>query len=116
MRLPELQNDDKETMKLRSERLLEGWEGIEQMLHYQSLPYVPKVICLELINRYHDDLLAGHCGLEKTCKLIARKYYRPALQRDIKAYVKGCDVCLTSKAVRHKPYGDLQSLPVLTHR
>ncbi len=28
----------------------------------------------------------------------------------------GCDVCLTSKAVRHKPYGDLQSLPVPTHQ
>ena len=30
--------------------------------------------------------------------------------------MKGCDVCLASKAVRHKPYGDLQSLPIPTHR
>ena len=30
--------------------------------------------------------------------------------------MKGCDVCLASKAVRHKPYGDLQFLPVPTHR
>ncbi len=107
MRLPELQDDDKEAMKLRSEGLPEGWEDIEQVLHYQGLPYVPKVIRSELISRHNDDPLAGHFGIEKTRKLIVRKYYWPTLRRDIYTYVKGCDVCLTSKAVRHKPYGDL---------
>ncbi len=38
------------------------------------------------------------------------------LRRDVKAYVKGCDVCLASKMVHHKPYGDLQSLLIPTHR
>ncbi len=116
MRLPELQDDDKEAMKLRSEGLPEDWEDIEQVLHYQGLPYVPKVIRSELISRHYDDPLAGHFGIEKTLELIARKYYWPTLQRDVKAYVKGCDICLTSKAVRHKPYGDLQSLPIPTYR
>ncbi len=116
MRLSELQDDDKEAMKLRLEGLSEGWEDIEQVLHYQSLPYVPKVIRSELISKYHNDPLAGHFGIEKTRKLIARKYYWPTLQRDVKAYVKGYDVCLTSKAVCHKPYGYLQLLPIPTHR
>ncbi len=86
------------------------------MLHYQGLPYVPKVIHSELISRHHDDPLAGHFGIEKTRELIARKYYWPTLRQDVKAYVKGCDVCLASKAVRHKPSGDLQLLPVPTYR
>ena len=30
--------------------------------------------------------------------------------------MKGCDICLALKAVQHKPYGDLQSLPVPTYR
>ena len=30
--------------------------------------------------------------------------------------MRGCDVCMASKAVHHKPYGDLQSLPVPTYR
>ena len=34
----------------------------------------------------------------------------------MKTYVKGCDICLASKAVRHKPYGDLQLLPIPTHQ
>ena len=37
------------------------------------------------------------------------------LRRDVKAYVKRCDVCLASKEVRHKPYEDLQSLPVIIY-
>ncbi len=115
MRLPELQDDDKKAIKLRSEELPEGWEDIEQMLHYQGLLYVPKVICSELISRHHNNPLVGHFGIERTCKLIARKYYWPMLRQDVEAYVKGCDVCLASKVVCHKPNGDLQSLPVPIH-
>ena len=37
------------------------------------------------------------------------------LCHDVDNYVKGCDVCLASKAIWHKPYGDLQSLLVSTH-
>ncbi len=117
IRLFELQDDDKEAKKLRSEQVLpESWKDINQMLHYQGLLYILKVIRLELISRHHDNPLAGHFGIEKTCKLIARKYYWPTLPQNIEAYVKGCDVCLASKAVCHKPCGDFQSLPVPTHR
>ena len=34
---------------------------------------------------------------------------------DVEDCIRGCNVCLASKAVCHKPYGDLQSLPVPTH-
>lgn len=33
----------------------------------------------------------------------------------MKAYNWECKVCLALKAIRHKPYNDLQSLLVLTH-
>ena len=65
MRLPELQDDDKEARK---------WT-------------------------------AGGLGRYRAGAPLSRpSYYWPTLRRDI--------VCLASKAVRHKPYGDLQSLPV----
>ena len=37
------------------------------------------------------------------------------LHRDVKDYVRRCNVCLALKVVRHKPYSDLQSLPIFTH-
>ena len=54
--------------------------------------------------------------MDKTRELIARKYYWPSLRNYIEAYVKACDGCLASKAVRHKPYGNLQLLAVPTQR
>lgn len=35
---------------------------------------------------------------------------------NVKAYIKGYDVCLASKTVRYKLYGDLQSLPISIYR
>ena len=116
LRLQELQESDSQAQKVRAEGLQESWEDIEGVLHHQGLPFVPETIRTELISRHHDDPLAGHFGIEKTRELIARKYYWPTLRHDVEIYVKGCDVCLASKAVRHKPYDDLQSLPIPTYR
>ena len=65
---------------------------------------------------HHDDLLAEHFGIDKTRELVGRKYYWPNLRKDVKNFIRGCDVCLTSKAVRHKLYRDLQFLPVSSHQ
>ena len=77
---------------------------------------MPKIVHFDLINRYHDDPLAGHFGVNITRILIGQKYYWPCLKKDVKSYVKECDVCFASKTVRHKPYSDLQSLPIPTHQ
>ena len=69
-----------------------------------------------MISYYYDDPLAKHFGIDKTRELVDRKYYSLSLRKDVKNYIRGCDVYLASKAIRHKPYGDLQSLPVPTHR
>ncbi len=101
--------------RIREQGLKDGWdEDADRVLQHQGLPYVLVVIGTELISRHHDDPLAGYFGINNTRELIARKYYWPSLQTDVEAYVKACNVCLASKAVRHKPYGDLQSLPVPT--
>ena len=93
-----------------------GWEDFERVLQYQELLYVPEIIRFEVISCHHNDPLAEHFGIDKTRELIGRKYYRLSLRRDVESYVQGCDVCLTSKAICYKPYRDLQSLPIPTHR
>ena len=112
MRLPELYNDYQEAKKLMSEKLPKGWEDNKQVLHYKDLPYVSKVICLDLISRHYNTPFAGYFDIEKTQELIARKYYWPMLQQDIKVYIKSCNICLASRAVCNKLYGDLKLLPV----
>ena len=46
-------SEEDHTQKIRAE-MLDGWEDVEGILHYQ----------------------AGHFGIEKTWKLVARKYYQ----------------------------------------
>ena len=112
LKLQKLQEINSEAQELQSK---EGYKKVEQVLHHQGLPFVPKAIQTKLICCHHNDSLVSHFGIKKTCKLLARKYFWPSLTHDVEAYIKGCDICLTLKAMRHKPYGDLQSLPVSTH-
>ena len=117
LRLQELQDKDDQAWKVRTEQPGNAdWNDIDGILHYQGHPYVPEILWTELISRHHDDPLASHFGIKKTRELIARKYYWLMLRHDIEDYVRGCDVCLASKAVRHKPYSNLQSLPIPTYR
>ena len=92
------------------------YKEVDGVLYHQGLLFVPEAIRFKLINRHYDDLLAEHFGIDKTREFIGRKYYWPSLRKDVEAYIKGCDIYLGSKTVRHKSYGNLQSLPILTHR
>lgn len=82
------------------------------MLHWENLLYVSKIIKLKLINKHYNDSLEGQFRIEKTCELIARKYYSPTLEHNVETYLKGSVVCLAYMVVCHKPYSNLQSMPV----
>ena len=125
--LPELQQEDPMARTVRKELATpnvnvysgqsgEPWSEVEGVLHYDGKPYIPETLRTDLLERNHDDPLAGHFGVEKTLELLTRKYYWPKMRVDVEKYVQGCDICMSSKAQRHKPYGSLQSLPVPTHK
>ena len=116
LRLPDVQGDNNQARKLWAADLSERWKDIEGVFQYGGLLYILEIIWSELISRHHDNSLAGHFEIDKTRELIARKYCWSTLCQDDEAYVKGCNICLAFKAVRHKPYRNLQTLPVPTHR
>ena len=106
LRLSELQESDSEAQKIRKENL-KGYKKVDKILHYQGLSFIPEVIWTEVITQHHNDLLAGHFGIDKTRELIGRKYYWPSLKKDVESYIKSCNICLALKAVQHKLYSDL---------
>ena len=53
--------------------------------------YIPKKIRGDLLRQLHDDI--GHIGIDKTYKLIGRKYYWPGLYKDVTKHVNSCVVC-----------------------
>ena len=115
LRLSELQELDDKARNIRVKGLKDAYEEVDRVLHYQRLLFILEAIQTKLISRHHNDPLARDFDIDKTRELIDRKYYWPSLRKDVEVYIKGCNVCLESKAVRHKPYGDLQSLPVPIH-
>ena len=115
LKLQELQKADSEVQKLRQQKA-NGYKKIDEILYYQSLPFVSKAIWTERISRHHNNSLASYFGIKKICKLLAWKYYWPTFHNNVKAYVKDCDICVASKAVRHKFYNNLQLLPISMHQ
>ena len=79
-------------------------------LWYEGKIWVPEDEGLRttIISRCHDDPLAGHGGIAKTTVLVTTQYYWPMMRKTIKRYIKNCDMCQRSKAVRHAPYGHQQ--------
>ena len=114
LRLQELQETDSKAQELRQQKA-DDYEEIDNILHHQGLPFVLEAIRTNLISHYFDNPLAGHFGIKKTCELLIQKYNQPTFRHDNAAYMKDCDVCLASKAICHKLYGDFQLLPVPTH-
>ena len=100
---------------MRLEKLSEGWEDIKEVFHYQSFPYISKIIYSKLLNKHYNILFKSHFDIKKMQELINKKYYWLMLHRDIKAHIKGFVICLALKIVCYKPYKDLQSLSVLTY-
>jgi hypothetical protein len=87
--------------------------GAQGLLYWNSCIYVPDDASMrqELLRIHHDDPLAGHFGAEKTAELLRRKFYWKGQSRDVHEYVSSCAACQRNKPHRHRPYGELSSLP-----
>ena len=115
LRLAKQQKLNAKAQKIRVKRFKKGWENVDEVLHYQELPFISEIIWIKFISRHHNNLLVEYLGIDKTREFISWKYYWPSLRKDVEAYVKGCNICLALKAVKHKPYGNLQTLPIPTY-
>ena len=63
LRLQKLQETDSKAQELRTK---DGYQDINGVIYHQGLPFVLKAIQTKLISRHHDNLLAGHFGIDKT--------------------------------------------------
>jgi hypothetical protein len=71
---------------------------------------------LRLFEELHDSKMGGHFGQEKTYLQLSRRFYWPDMKASIRRYVKGCDLCLRTKARQHAPFGLLEALNIPRER
>lgn len=86
--------------------------GDDQLLRFKEKIFVPLGMRNEILMLLHDDLTAGHQGVSRTIRRIKQSYYWQGMRRDVKKYIKTCDLCQRTKARTHRPYGDLAALPI----
>ena len=98
----------------------EDWQYKNELLYYDDAVYIPKSLRENVIRANHDNPLADHFDIERTLKLIRRKYYWsnqnstevPGMRQQIKEHCQTCAICKRSKTSRHKPYDELSPLPI----
>lgn len=73
------------------------------------VPSYPPLLKM-LMTECHDSLYSGHFGHDKTLKVVAREYFWPGMEADVRQHVKECDTCQRIKARRNNS-GLLQPLP-----
>jgi hypothetical protein len=104
--------DDKDAWEQNTAAREAGVQRVGDALWYNGLAFVQPHRRMQLIKEIHESRLGGHMGVAKTIAKIKQNYDFPHLRKEVKMVVDECDMCLRSKAARHKPYGLLQPLSV----
>ena len=64
---------------------------------------------VEIIQLYHDVLVAEHGGMWKTIELVMKNYWWPGVTKYIGKYVDGYDMCQRIKNRTKVPVGKLMA-------
>jgi hypothetical protein len=55
---------------------------------------------LNILQQYHDSVLGGHRGMNKTYEAIKVYYHWPKMKEEVEEYVKWCEMCQLNKMLR----------------
>lgn len=65
-----------------------------------------------LLEKFHNTSVGGHSGILRTYRRLADTLYWVGMQKNVRDYVRSCDVCQRQKYSATTPGGLLQPLPV----
>ncbi|XP_051170602.1 SCAN domain-containing protein 3-like [Leptopilina boulardi] len=77
-------------------------DDIQIQVCFGEIVIPPEEYRTKIIAAYHDSLIAGHKGVNKTYHRIREKYTWPGLRQDITEYIRKCRSCAQKKIVRNQ--------------
>ena len=83
------------SLKKRESCIERKWHMKKELLYFFHVIYVSEKVALKtkLLYIHYDNFLANHFKIKKIHVLMQRKFYWFKLTRNIKKYVKNCDMC-----------------------
>ena len=77
----------------------EEWQVEGDLLLKKRKVYMPKdkELRVEIIQLYHNILVAEHGEKQKMMELVTRNYWQLEIIRDVERYVEGCNICQRMK-------------------
>jgi len=100
----------KNDMSYKPFRKMNKFKIKDNIILYNNLIYIPEILRLEILTKYHEKPSAGHLGIKRTLELITRNFWWPKMQDDVTKFVNSCECCARNKINRHRKYGFLQPL------
>ena len=84
------------------------------IMTFRNRQWVPdhEPLRTELIETAHASPLVGHPGREETYAVLSREFFWPNMAKDVRTFVRNCDVCGRMKSWRDRKKGALKPLPV----
>lgn len=79
-----------------------------------SVPYVPVNLRVEVMKFFHNPPERAHFGNKKTSYMIKQKFFWNNMNRDIKVFVKSCEICHQFKSENQKKKGLMGNVPIAT--
>ena len=67
---------------------------------------------MDILQKHHGSLVAGHPGYKKTIELLQQHYWWPGMATFTKDYIARCDTCEGFKGSNWAPAGLLQPLRI----
>jgi hypothetical protein len=73
---------------------------------------IPTTMREEMLQKFHDDISAGHFGFARTLERISKRFYWPGMAQDVLQYCRACIQCQTRKSIPNKPAGLMMYIQV----
>lgn len=106
------QGDDAESRRLgdlASTSHIESSGLLVQSRGDRTVAWLPAHLRHLVLQMGHDHPTSAHAGFFKTLRRISDKYVWLGMRGDVSKYVRACQVCQRTKAIRQKPQGFMAS-------
>ena len=85
-------------------------KGVRKDTHTQVV--IPPSMTDTILYAAHDDVLAGHQGIDRTFKRLRNKYWWPRMREETETWVKQCPACQRRDNPKGKKPGLMIPIPI----